>query len=436
MSSRSPITLTIRALVVLLASAGVLIALSSGLIRPSFAEKPAPTQNNSQKVALSKSEVAARYGKLPLSFEPNQGQTDPQVKFLARGLGYGLFLTSTGMVLTLQEPTPVTTQKGNAASPAVDSSTISNQKVQVLRLTMTGANLKPSVEGQNELQGKINYLIGNDKSKWRTNIPTYLKVHYAEIYPKVDLVYYGNQSELEYDFIVAPGGKVQAIKFQIEGADRISVDRVGNLKLEVNKRELRLSKPVIYQETDKGDRREVKGEYVLKGKEVGFKVESYDLNKPLIIDPVLSYATLLGAGGHEFAYGIAVDQSGNAYITGNTGSNSFPTTPGAFQIGNGLLSGAFVTKLDATGSNLIYSTYLSGSGGSTGTAIAVDTAGHAYVTGYTASSDFPVQNPIRGGRYNLLKTSDSGAVWSKKSVESVNAPVIALAVDQTTPSTS
>ena len=438
MSSRSPITLTIRALLVLLASAVIFSALSSGLIRPSFAEKPAPTQNNSQKVALSKSEVAARYGKLPLSFEPNLGQTDEQVRFLARGASYGLFLTSTGMVLTLQEPKPVTTQKGTAASSAADSSTVATQNVQVLRLTMIGANPKSSVEGQNELPGKINYLIGNDKSKWRTNIPTYLKVHYAEIYPKVDLVYYGNQSELEYDFIVAPGGKVQSIKFQIEGADRITLDRPGNLILHVNKRELRLSKPVIYQLTDKGDRRDVKGEYVVAGKEIGFKVESYDASKPLIIDPVLSYATLIGASGHELAYGVAVDQSGNAYITGNTTSNSFPTTAGAFQMGNGFLSGVFVTKLDATGSNLIYSTYLGGSGGSSsgiGTAIAVDTAGHAYVTGHTSSSDFPTQNPIRGGRYNLLKTSDAGAVWNKKSVGSINAPVIALAVDPTTPST-
>ncbi|HKO45254.1 MAG TPA: SBBP repeat-containing protein [Pyrinomonadaceae bacterium] len=438
MSSRSPIRLSTRALAVLLATTGVVIALSSGLIRHSFAETSAPTQKSSQKVALSKSEVAARYGKLPLSFEPNEGQTDPQVKFLSRGQGYSLFLTSSGMVLTLREPKPPSTDKVVGAEPAAGQTSSSEQKLHVLRLTMLGANPKPHVEGQNELPGKINYFVGDDKSKWRTNIPTYLKVHYAEIYPKVDLVYYGNQSELEYDFIVAPGGKVQAIKFQIEGADRVNLDRTGNLILEVNKHELRLSKPVIYQLNDKGDRREIKGDYLVKGREVGFKVESFDSTKPLIIDPVLSYATLVGSGGHEHAYGIAVDQSGNAYITGNTNSSSFPTTAGAFQVANGFLSGVFVTKLDATGSNLIYSTYLAGSGASSssiGTAIAVDTVGHAYVTGHTASSDFPTQNPIRGGRYNLLKTSDAGAVWSKKSVGSINAPVIALAVDQITPST-
>ncbi|HKR13626.1 MAG TPA: SBBP repeat-containing protein [Pyrinomonadaceae bacterium] len=296
------------------------------------------------------------YGRPEMSFERNQGQTDRQVKFLARGRGYDLFLTPAEVVLTLR----------NAS---------------VLRLSMAGSKPASSIEGEEELPGKVNYLLGDDARQWHTNIPTYRKIRYRGIYPGVDVVYYGNQRQLEYDFVVAAGRDPGVIKFKLAGADRIDLDESGDLRLTVKDSEVRLDKPFIYQLTETGERSEVKGEYVVKGKEIGFKVQAFDSQKPLIIDPVLSYATLLGSSGDESGNGIAVDAHGNAYVTGVTNSATFPTTPppGSLQPPPGT---AFVTKIDATGSNLIYSTYL-GFNGTIATAIAVDSSGNAYVTGST-----------------------------------------------------
>ena len=299
---------------------------------------------------------------------------------------------------------------------------------------MIGASSKAHIDGRDELPGKVNYFIGDDRNKWHANIPTFLKVHYQEIYPGVDVVYYGNRTELEYDFVVAPGGNLRAIKFQVEGAERITLDSAGDLQLVVKQSQVTLRKPVIYQLTEQGDRREVKGAYLLKGKEVGFKVQAFDRSKPLIIDPVLSYSTLLGGNGNEQAFGIAVDPSGNAYLTGVSDFGGFPTTPGAFQTTS--FGGAFVSKLDATGTNLVYSTYLSGTSGNgrtNGTAIAVDASGRAYVSGSTTSSDFPTVNGIRGS-YNFLKSSDSGGSWTGSNVDPPRS-ITSLAIDPQTPST-
>lgn len=314
-------------------------------------------------------EVANRYAQLEMSFERNEGQTDRQVRFLARGRGYDLFLTTADVVLTLS----------NAS---------------VLRLSMVGANRASSIEGEDELPGKVNYLLGDQPGQWRTNISTYKKVRYREVYPGVDVVYYGNQRQLEYDFIVAAGRDPGVIKFKLAGADRIRLDESGDLRLSVKNSEVRLQKPFIYQLTDTGERSEVKGEYVVKGKEIGFKVRAFDSRKPLVIDPVLSYATLLGANGADQGNGIAVDAQGNAYVTGVTSSATFPVTPGAFQTTPGF---AFVTKIDATGSNLIYSTYL-GDNETTATAIAVDSSGSAYITGSAFSDAFVTKlNPSGSG---------------------------------------
>jgi hypothetical protein len=244
-----------------------------------------------------------------------------------------------------------------------------------------------------ELSGKANYLIGNDRKKWRTNVPLYAKVRYREVYPGVDLVYYGNQRQVEHDFIVAPGADPRSITLNLAGAEKLSLDPQGALVLAVKDGEVRFEKPRIYQEVD-GARREISGGYVLKNADnVGFQIATYDANKPLVIDPTLFYSTYLGGISNEVGLGIAVDSAGNAYVTGYTQSTTiptFPTTPGAFQTTNGGNDDVFVTKLNPTGSApLVYSTFLGGSLNEFGQGIAVDSAGNAYVTGYTCSSNFP-----------------------------------------------
>jgi len=384
-----------------------------------------------------KTEIADHYGKLPMSFEKNEGQNNEQVRFHSRGPGYDLFLTATAAVLTLPIAEVPPIDKFRAPVLAKDVlSPSARQAASVLRLEMIGANPEARTEGQDELPGKVNYLVGNDPKKWQINIPTYLKVHYQEIYPGVELVYYGNRRQLEYDFVIAPGGSLKPIKFRIAGADRIRLDEEGNLVLTIGHAEATLHTPLVYQVMNRGDRHEVKASYIVKGNEVRFKVAGFDSAKPLIIDPVLSYSTLLGSGGGESASGIAIDASGNAYLTGSATSSVFPTTTGAFQTSSS--GGAFVSKIDPTGTTLIYSTYLSGRGtiGSpVGSSIAVDGAGNAFVTGWTQAADFPTANPIRGGRYNLLKSIDSGSQWSQKNIGLLNSPVLTLAIDKVTPTT-
>jgi hypothetical protein len=336
--------------------------------------------------AAAEARVSETYGKLPLHFEANRGQTHEDVRFLARGSGYSLFLTPTGAVLTLIKPESLARKRAARGSsrprgPATGT---------VLRMTFADANPDPRVTGLEELPGKANYFIGNDPAKWRTDVPTYAKVHYQEVYPGIDLVYYGNQRQLEYDFVVRPGADFSAIALRITGADKVEVDVQGDLVLHTAAGPIRQQKPFIYQEV-RGVRKEIPGGYVLKGEQhVGFKVAAHDARRALIIDPVLSYSTYLGGSGEDRSHAIAVDAAGNAYVTGRTFSPDFPTTAGAFQtsFGDGSFH-AFVTKLNATGSALVYSTYLGGNGAEESYGIAVDAAGNAYVTGLTVSPDFP-----------------------------------------------
>jgi hypothetical protein len=353
--------------------------------------------------------VSGTYGKLPLSFEANRGQTDPQVKFLSRGGRHILFLTPTEAVFVL------TTPKGTVKDALPRMSRSPGQPEEgtrtVLRMTFAGANPTPRVTGLDALPGKANYFIGNDPAKWRTNVPSYAKVRYDDIYPAIDLVYYGNQRQLEYDFVVRPGADPSRIVLDFKGADRLEVDPAGNLVLHTAAGPIRQRKPAIYQEVG-GVRKEIPGGYVLNDKhQVSFRVAPYDASQPLVIDPVLVYSTYLGGSGRDGGSGgtplvigpaddfgdIAVDALGHAYVTGGTSSTDFPTTTGTVQPAFGGTQDAFVTKLDPTGSFLVYSTYLGGSVTATtaapndeGYGIAVDASGNVYVTGRTTSSDFPV----------------------------------------------
>ena len=365
-----------------------------------------------QQNAAGKTRIAEHFAELPLSFEVNKGQIDDPVKFLSRGPGYDLFLTATEAVLRIQKPPVQQTDKSKGTTPANTAAEAQVREGTVLRLRMLGANATPQVEGQEELPGKIHYFNGNDPAKWRRNIPTYKRAYFKEVYPGIDVVYYGKQRELEYDFVVAAGANPKLIRFTVEGADQIRLDKDGRLLLNLKHGEVSLNKPVIYQLSKDGSRHEVKGEYVIKGNEVRFKVERFDSSKPLIIDPVLSYSTLLGSGNNDQAFGISVDSEGSAYVTGTTDGTTFPTTPGAFKSTSNR-SGAFITKLNPTGTALVYSTYISGEGTTTGNSIAVDSNGNAHITGTTSARDFPIVNGLKTTS-NFFKTSDAAATWSNQ----------------------
>lgn len=327
---------------------------------PNYARKLSTTAVVPRQLAsAARPRVIKDYGRLPLLFEANRGQTNARVQFISRGPGYTLFLTSHQAVLTLARPaakpnspdkllkTPPT-RKQHTAPPAV------------VRLQLEGAN--PKVEGtpKDEVRAKSKYFIGNNPAKWRTNVPNYQKVRYRNIYPGIDLVYYGNHQQLEHDFVVSPGANPGAITLAVQGAQKLRLDHEGNLVMKTKGGKLRLLKPQIYQMVD-GARRTVSGRYRLKGRNtVGFEIAEYNHQQPLVIDPVLLYSTYLGGNNDDSGNGIAVDASGDAYIAGYTISPDFPIKNPA----QGSLDGpgdAFVVKLAPDGS-LVYSTYLGGSG--------------------------------------------------------------------------
>jgi hypothetical protein len=334
--------------------------------------------------AATDARVSETYGKLPLQFEANRGQTHKDVHFLSRGAGYSLYLTAGEAVLVLAKPNADAKRDVSTKSERRDTRTQAQSVA--LRMSLVGAARKPVVSGLDEQPGKANYFIGKDPAKWRSNVPTYAKVHYRNVYPGIDLVYYGNQRQVEYDFVVAPGADPKKIALRFQGADKLEIDAEGDLVLHTAGGDIRQHKPAIYQEFD-GIRREIAGSYFRKGaNRVGFQVAAYDRARPLIIDPViLSYSTYLGGNSLDQVQGIAVDRDGNAYVTGHTWSSDFPTTAGAFSTTRPGSVSAFVTKVNPTGTAVVYSTYL---GDGAGGAIAVDADGNAYVTG-TAHPNFP-----------------------------------------------
>jgi len=350
----------------------------------------------------SKSVVADAYGKLPLSFEPNCGQADGRVKFLSRGQGYALFLTPTEAVLTLRKGDTYRLQKtfsglssdfplAAGAARKMVGKRAETGTISVVRISLVGANPNPRMDGLDSLPGKANYFTGKDPAKWRTNIPTYSRIAYRDIYPGIDQIYYGvSQRRLEYDLVVAPGGNPDLIRLRFEDAQSLRFNRSGDLVLAASGGEVVQHAPVIYQE-EGGRRKRIDGKCVLIGTHtIGFQVASYDRSRPLVIDPGLGYSTYLGDNQEAGGSGIAVDASGNAYVAGGTSSLNFPMTAGSVQAAFGGGTGhAFITKLNASGTALLYSTYLGGSLSDGASAIAVDSSGNAYIAGGTDSLDFP-----------------------------------------------
>ena len=335
------------------------------------------------KPNLAQHELAATSDALALNFELNQGQTHKRVKFLARSEGYVLFLTPTEAVMALDNP--VAHRRGKDDSDFDSSKEKAKPPRSIVRMKLRGANPKPEIEGLDQLATRSNYFTGSDPTAWRTDVPNYARVRYAEVYPGIDLVYYGSQRRLEYDFIVAPGSDPGIIEIGFGGIQDFEISRTGELLLHTPVGDMRQSKPVAYQELN-GVREEVAVNYIPLGTgRIGFQLGDYDPSRQLVIDPVLVYSTYLGGSGFDQGYAIAVDSLGNAYVTGQTAAIDFPTTAGAFQTNYGG-GDAFVAKLNPSGSALVYSTYISGASGN---GIAVDSAGNAYITGDAGPLSFP-----------------------------------------------
>jgi hypothetical protein len=345
-------------------------------------------------------------GKLPLRFERNQGQIDEHAKFISRGPGYTLFLGDNEAVLTLLRPSQVGGAERNS---------------DVTRMQLLGANQAAKPVGVEELPGKSNYYIGNDSAKWRTHVPAYGKVKYQGVYPGIDLVYYGNQRQLEYDFVVSPGADPKAIRLVIVGTTDsqptaqtpLNIDAQGDLVAYSGESEVRFHKPVVYQSAADGRRIPVEGQFLLsRTGEVSFDVAKYDHSKPLVVDPTLAYSTFLGGSGDEVYSELAVDASGNIYLAGATGSVDFPTVPSQGFSGS---EDCFVAKIKADGSALDYASYLGGTDVDLCYGIGVDAAGNAYVAGSTSSTDFPVKNALQnasagGGDAFVAKINSDGSL--------------------------
>ena len=345
------------------------------------------------------------YGQLPLSFAANQGQAPQEVRFVARGPGYRVLLSANSAEISA---------RGRA-----------------VRMTLVGAALSPRIEGAQPLW-PVHYLVGRDPSRWRTNVQTYGRVLYRSVYPGIDLVFYGNERQLEYDFTVAPSADPRAIRIELGGSENMSLSRNGDLILGP----LHLGEPLAYQVLD-GARREVACAYQVHGRRVSFRTGSYDRTRPLVIDPIFVYSSYLGGSGDDSALSITADRDGNAYIAGTTDSTNFPATSRVAQPGpaSGAHSDLFIAKLNPAGTALVYATFL---GDSTPVRIVVDEQRNVYALGITSSSDFPFVNPLFPPReqpaatpmYFLAKLSPDGSrlLYSTPMPEEYS-PVNDLALD-------
>ena len=328
---------------------------------------------------------------LPLFFEPNVGQTDPQVRFLSRGSMNNVHLTPNGLAISLGAD-------GDSAQNGGHNG--------LLGLELVGSNPSPLIEGLEELPGRSHYLLGEDPAQWKTHVKQFGKVRYAGVYPGIDLVFYGKDQRLSYDFVVAPGADPGAIGLRAWGG-ALKLDPQGRLVADSDAGELVQERPIVYQDAN-GARTEIDGRFTLRGPDLaGFELGAYDPALPLVIDPILYFVRYLGGTSSDSANGIAVGADGGIYLTGTTYSQQgFPISGPAVQGAPGGSSDAFVAKLSPNGANLIYATYLGGDSSDEAFDIAVDVFGNAYVSGYTESGGFPPSDALQldagGGRQVLV----------------------------------
>lgn len=354
--------------------------------------------------------LASQYDAMPIYFEANRGQVEEPVDFVARGRDHAIYLSRGGALVAVRE-------SASREEPARHERfrLPENGELRWVRLSLHGSSGGPEGAGEEPFSTRVNYLIGNDPAGWRTDVPTFAKVRYAGVYPGVDVVYYGNGRQLEYDFVVAPGANPGAIELRFEGADRLEINPAGDLVLHVGKGQLRQHKPIVHQ-TANGSRREVDGKYRLKDRQtVIFELGAYDRSAPLVIDPWFSYSTYLGGGHTDGAWAVAADAQGSAYVAGDTLSifKRLPLSGEQTNYGGGTKYGgdAFVARIDFDGTNTVfgYLTYLGGTSLDGAVGLAIDNSGSAYVTGYSMSTNFPVtgaafQTNISGTRDKLYKT--------------------------------
>ena len=405
------------------------------------------------------SPIVQNYGKLPLSFIENRGQVDARAKFIFSGPQGAAFFTKSGVTFNLQAPSaswrhdhkrpfdrhrpdlgidpilgdaiPYTCGQGDEdlrrmgiTLPEIEEPEV--RKGAVLKMELVGISPDCRIEGTDRLEGKVNYLIGSDQSKWHTDVPTYSGVAYRNAWPGIDCIYHGEQHRLKYDVRIAPGADISQIRIRYTGADKLWLDDSGDLHIQTAAATFVEHVPGIYQQSG-SKKRYLIGGYMLIGKNtIRFRVEGYDPSLPLVIDPAsdLVWSTFLG-GTNDSISAIAVDARGCAYVTGSNCSPDFPTTAGAFCTTMDGIYNVFVTKLNASGSSLVYSTLFGGCVDDRGRAIAIDAAGCAYVTGTAESFDFPTTAGafcrIGGGGFEgcsceafvtKLNASGSGLVYS------------------------
>jgi Beta-propeller repeat/Abnormal spindle-like microcephaly-assoc'd, ASPM-SPD-2-Hydin len=379
----------------------------------------------SSTISLTQSSIAVQpqnarttqYARLPLTFEANQGQAGSDVKFLSHGQGYTALLTAGGMTLSFRgsAATVAASTPQNATSQGStneNSASQSSSAAATVQFALVGASRNLAVTGENPQPGKVNYFLGNAPTQWLTNVPIYGRVRYANVYPGIDLVYYGSNQQLEYDFEVRPGADPRKIQFAIQGASQIELDEEGNLVLSLGNGEIHFQSPIVYQQSG-GQRTPVNGSYVVTDPtHIAFQLGSYDSTKPLVIDPVLSYSTYLGGSGADQSNGIAVDSNGNVYVAGYTNAVDFPVTTLGTLAANA--DHVFVAKLNSTGTSLIYADYIGGNSNDYGIALVLDSSNDVYVTGSTSSSNFPLVNAYQSqapGPYTgfLSQISASGS---------------------------
>jgi hypothetical protein len=376
-------------------------------------------------------QAASLDARLPLLFEQNVGQTNSQVRYLARCGRYQIYLTQNAAVLK------VAGKKSDA----------------VLRSTLRNANENAPITGVDEQAGKTNYLLGS-RSNWKSGVANFAAVKYEGVYPGIDLKYYGRDRQLEYDFDVAPLADPSVIALTIEGADKITTDKDGALLLKTAAGEVRWQEPLVYQESVAG-RQVVSAAYRIDGNQISFKLGAYDHGKSLVIDPILDYGTFLDGNSFERYNSFLVDAAGYAYIVGETGSSNFPTTSGAYQTTfttQNYSGEVFVTKLNQNGSGLVWSTFVGGTGpnnGSWANGFTMDASGNIYIVGSSGdfepndggngtytwyTSTFPVSAnayntaEVANWRYFLVKLNSSGSALDYSTFLSTVPNIIPYAV--------